>query len=187
MARFPASTAVRTRLVLAAAAVVATALPLAAQADGGAKKPGAAQRASASALAWVDAPAKPNGSGIRLRYHVPAAVQPGQRVTVQLEFSNVKDGAEAQWRLPEGVATPLPGQAAAIQLVPGQPNVVSLDVVPAADGMVYLDVVTRQGGRGSVQSVPLKVGSGKPLLKREGTLETTPSGEKIISLPSTPR
>ena len=82
------------------------------------------------------------------------------------------------------VATPSPGQTS-IQLVPGQPNVVSLDVVAAADGMVYLDVVTSQGGRGTVQSVPLKVGSGKPLLKREGTLERTPSGEKIISLPST--
>lgn len=138
---------------------------------------------------WVEAPSKPNGSGIRVRYSVPDVVQPGQLTPVQIELSNVQAGAEVQWRLPNGsTGTSMPrGPDTYMALTPGQPNVITVNVVPAADGTVYLDVFTRQNGRSSAQSVPLKVGSGKVTLQQPGTAKPAPGGERVISLPSTPK
>ena len=139
---------------------------------------------------WTLAAAKHNGSGIRLSYIVPAGMQPGQSARVQLQFSGVTaDDAKVEWRGPAGssISSAQLGSAASVALPAGQVTTISLDVTPAADGMAYLDVFTTQGGRGSAQSVPLKVGSGKVALKREGTMQTAPSGENVISLPSTPK
>ena len=139
---------------------------------------------------WTHAAAKQNGSGIRLSYIVPAGMQPGQSARVQLQFSGVTaDDARVEWRGPAGsnVSSSQLGSATSMALPAGQVTTISLDVTVAADGMAYLDVFTTQGGRGSAQSLPLKVGSGKVALKREGTMETSPSGEQVISLPSTPK
>jgi len=175
-----------TRLIalLGCAAMVASAH---AGSDATATHPAAKARHSPH---WTHAAGKHNGSGIRLSYIVPAGMQPGQSARVQLQFSGVTgDDARAEWRGPAGssVSSAQLGSAASMALPPGQVTTISLDVVPAADGMAYLDVFTTQGGRGSAQSLPLKVGSGKVALKREGTMETSPSGEKVISLPSTPK
>ena len=161
-----------------------------AHADG---DPGASPRAAKAKARshWTEAPAgKQNGSGIRMSYIVPAGMQPGQSARVQLQFSGVTaDDARVEWRAPEGssVSSAQLGAAASMALPPGQVTTVTLDITPAVDGMAYLDVFTFQGGRGSAQSLPLKVGSGAVKLKREGTLQTSPSGEKVISLPSTPK
>ncbi len=182
------------RFVTAGLVGSATALALPAHADGtpAAKAATAAGRAApARPAAWIDpGPVKPNGSGIRLRYTVASGLQPGQTAIVQLEFSGVRsEGARAEWRAPVGTAvssTQL-GNISSISLPRGQSTVVSLQVTPSADGMAYLDVFTTQGGRGTAQSVPIAVGSGKVLLQQEGVTKVTPSGEKVISLPSTPR
>ena len=139
--------------------------------------------------AWVHAAAKHNGSGVRLAYSVPA-MQPGRTSTVQLQFTGVQsDDARVEWRAPEGasVTSAVAGSSTSMALPRGQVTTLTLDVTPAADGMAYLDVFTTQDGRGSAQSVPLKVGSGKVSLKREGQLQKMPSGEAVISLPSSTR
>ena len=152
----------------------------------------AARHAKAKAkakTAWVHVASKHNGSGVRLAYSVPS-MQPGRTSTVQLQFSGVQ-GADArvEWRAPEGasVTSAVAGSSTGVALPRGQVTTLTLDVTPTADGMAYLDVFTTQNGRGSAQSVPLKVGSGKVFLKREGTLQTMPSGEAVISLPSSPK
>ena len=140
---------------------------------------------------WTAAPAgKANGSGVRLSYLVPANLQPGQIARVELRFSGVAvDDARVNWRAPAGstVTSQQVGAATSMTLPVGEVTTITLDITPAADGMAYLDVFTAQGGRASAQSVPLKVGSGKVAMKREGTVQTAPSGERVISLPSTPR
>ncbi len=133
---------------------------------------------------------KHNGSGIRLEYSVPTTFSPGRTGTVQLRFSGVTaDDARVEWRAPAGgsVSSAALGAATSLALPRGEVTTVLLDVTPAADGMAYLDVFTSQGGRTSAQSVPLKVGSGAVSLKRDGTMQTMPLGEKVISLPSTPK
>ncbi len=180
------------RLVTAGLVAGATVVTLSAHADGTpAAKAAAGRAAPAKPSAWIDpGPIKPNGSGVRLRYTVASGLHPGQTAIVQLEFSGVRsDGARAEWRAPVGTAvssTQL-GNVTSIALPRGQATVVSLQVTPSADGMAYLDVFTTQGGRGTAQSVPLAVGSGKVLLQQEGVTKVTPTGEKVISLPSTPK
>jgi hypothetical protein len=149
-----------------------------------------AERAK-SAEGWISAaPGKANASGIRLRYQVSPALLPGQMGIVKLQFSGVtRDDAKVEWRAPAGSSWRGPEgiTGSSMLLPPGQVTTIALEITPAADGMAYLDVFTSQGGRASAQSVPLKVGSGAIQLKREGTLQTTPGGEKVISLPSTPK
>ncbi|MEO7057470.1 MAG: hypothetical protein ABI281_00305 [Caldimonas sp.] len=140
--------------------------------------------------AWTEAASKHNGSGVRLAYAVPAGLQPGQTGTVELRFSGVTDDdARVEWRAPAGgsAVSAQTGTATSMALPRGQVTTLALDVSVAADGMAYLDVFTTQAGRGSAQSVPIKVGSGAVLLKRDGAMQTGPAGEKVISLPSTPR
>lgn len=166
------------------------AMAASAQAGGDPAASHGAARAKHSSHWTKAAAAKHNGSGIRLSYIVPAGMQPGQSARVQLQFSGVTaDDASVEWRGPAGsnVSSAQLGAASSMALPAGQVTAISLDITPAADGMAYLDVFTSQGGRGSAQSVPLKVGSGAVHLKREGTMQTAPSGEKVISLPSTPK
>ena len=151
----------------------------------------AKRQAAVAAPEWTEPMrTKANGSGIKLRYAVPASLQPGQPAVVRVELSNVR-GADARlaWRAPEGASVSVRGggTVGSMALPVGQTTVVEFDVTPAADGMAYLDVFTSQGGRSTAQSLPLKVGSGQVLLKREGTVQTMPSGEKVISLPSQPK
>lgn len=179
----------RTRFTVASMIALAAVPAFAAGADA----PLAEKRASAAkraADAWTTAPSKSNASGIRLRYLVSPALQPGQLGIVKLQLSGVTgDDARVEWRAPAGSSWRGPEgvNGTSMALPPGQVTTLVLEITPAADGMAYLDVFTSQGGRATAQSVPLKVGSGAPQLKREGTAQTTPGGEKVISLPSTPK
>lgn len=159
--------------------------------DAKATKVIAKNNAGTAKTQWVAAAnAKANGSGIALRYRVPANLQPGQPADIELEFSGVTAAdAAAQWRAPAGSAmTAAQGSTAtSTTLPPGQTTTVRLTITPSADGMAYVDVFTSQNGRTSAQSVPLKVGTGQVVLKREGSAMTTPSGERVISLPSQPK
>jgi hypothetical protein len=167
------------------------AVVLPAHADGTASVKAERATGQATATAWKSAAAaKHNGSGVRLDYSVPAALSPGRTGSVQLRFSGVSgDDARVEWRAPAGssVSSASLGAATSMALPRGQVTTVLLDVTPTADGMAYLDVFTSQGGRTSAQQVPLKVGSGAVVLKRDGAAQTSPSGEKVISLPSTPK
>lgn len=138
---------------------------------------------------WTLAASKHNGSGIRLRYSVPAQLQPGQVARVQLQFSGVSaDGASVDLRPPQGARLTRADGSALGTLALTRDQATTLDVLltPAGDGMQTLDVFTSQAGRRSAQSVPLKVGTGAAALKASGAVKSTPAGERVISLPSTP-
>lgn len=156
--------------------------------DGAHKTAGAAASRTASTATkkttWVKLNQKHNGSGVQVRYNVPAALQAGQPSTVRLRFSTVSDaaGAVAEIKAPAGVT--LSGAAGPLTLPQGRATTVDMQATAAADGQYFVDVLTTQAGRTSVQSIPLQVGDAKPQLKTTGKPETTPSGEKVISLPS---
>lgn len=137
--------------------------------------------AKAQTGALTLAPSKHNGSGVALRYGTPTGLQPGAAGRVQVQLSNVTavDGARVEVRSVATGATLL-----STTLQRGETRLVDIDVPPQPDGMQYLSVVTTQAGRSSLQSIPLKVGSGRAAMKVEGQPQTTPTGEKVISLPS---
>jgi len=137
--------------------------------------------------AWATAPSKPSGSGVRLRYEVPARLNVGQTATVRLRFDRVAaEGARVELKAPPGVTMTLVdgGDASGVALPRGRDTTLELRVTPQTDGVHYIDVITTQDGRGGAQSVALKVGTGAPQLKQHGAAQTTPSGEKVISLPA---
>lgn len=143
----------------------------------------ATHKAPAKKTAWVKLAQKHNGSGVQVRYSRPSVLQVGQASTVRLEFSGVSTdaGAAAEIKAHSGVT--LSG-ATSVTLQSGRATSVEVQVAATSEGRHYIDVFTTQGGRTSVQSIPLQVGNAKPQLKTTGKPETTPSGEKVISLPS---
>lgn len=175
-----------------AAAAGSAALALTAQADTGSPGSSVTKPEPKGALAtakWVTAASKHNGSGIRLSYSVPDALQAGQPARVQLRFSGVTaQGATVALRVPAGTELTADSGLAIgrVPLAVGQVTTLDLRVVPTADGLQTLDVFTSQAERSSAQSVPLKVGSGTAKPQAPGKVMTTPSGEKIISLPAQP-
>ena len=132
----------------------------------------------------VTAPAKPHGSGVVLRYLVPPAIRVGQSVTVTLYFSNVKadDGAHVVVRTIEPR-----NQLASFFVQKGEERILDLPMLMTTDGTQYLAVATTQAGRTSVQTVAIRVGSGKVKMKSQGTRRITPAGETVTSLPATGR
>jgi hypothetical protein len=137
--------------------------------------------------AWTLAPAKPQGSGIVLRHDVPARLSVGQTATVRLRFDRVSaDGARVELKAPDSVTITLADGSVVTSVVLPRERETTLElrVTPQADGVHYLDVFTTQNGRSSAQSVALKVGSTAAAMKRNGVAQTTPSGEKVISLPA---
>ncbi len=130
---------------------------------------------------------KPNGSGVRFTSVAPKSMKVGQATKVTLSFAAASaDDAMASVRMPDGLSAkradgaPLTDMA----LKRDQPTTVDVWVTAKDDGTQYFDVSTTRDGRTSVQSVALKVGSGVVKLKPNGTLVTTPSGEKIVSMPA---
>jgi hypothetical protein len=130
---------------------------------------------------------KANGSGVKLSATTPKNIAIGQATLVTLNFDAPNsDGAVAKVRVPAGVTvTRADGSALGdIALTRGQATKVDLLVNAQNDGMQFLDVTTTQAGRSSIQSVPLKVGSGTLVMKSNGNVITTPSGERIVSMPA---
>ena len=55
--------------------------------------------------------------------------------------------------------------------------------------MYFINVTTTQAGRSSIVQIPIKVGAGAARLEKQGTVQTTPSGERQFRSPQneTPR
>lgn len=124
--------------------------------------------------------AKPS-SGVAVQAEVPAKLRVGEAFTLKLRVAKVTaaDGASIEVREPGSGKVLF-----STRLNAGEMRSIEVPYRATRDGMQYLDVVTRQGTRSSVQSVALPVGSGAVALKSEGKPVTTPSGEKVISLPA---
>ena len=120
-------------------------------------------------------------SGVSLAYEVPDKIAVGETVQIRLRLAGVtaSDGASVEVH---EVATRRP--LLSIRLEKGEQRVVELSFTAKTDGLQYLDVTTRQAGRISVRSVPLRVGSGRHDMKQEGKRVVTPKGERLISLPA---
>ena len=127
--------------------------------------------------------AKRGGSGVSVAYRVEGVAQPNVAadITVELGGVSTQQGATASFSAEEPARLSGP---ATLSLKPNQTNTASLQVTAPSDGIYFVTVTTTQAGRSSVVQIPVKVGAGTPKLERQGTVQTTPSGERVISLPS---
>jgi hypothetical protein len=127
--------------------------------------------------------AKKGGSGVSVAYRVEGVAQPNvpAEITVELSGVSTQEGATASFSAEEPARLSGP---ATLGLRPNQANTAILQVTAPSDGMYFLNVTTTQAGRSSVVQIPVKVGAGTPKLEKQGTVQTTPGGERVISLPS---
>jgi hypothetical protein len=137
---------------------------------------------------WMEAPAKPNGSGVVLKYSAPEALKLGEVGIVRLQVSNVvaAAGARVEVRASDpAVKVAVEGGTASgpVTLARGESRELEVQVSSAVDGLYYLSVFTIQDGRFTASSIPLKIGAGASRQKAQGSVQTTPSGEKVHSLP----
>jgi hypothetical protein len=172
-----------TLLWMAAAAVLA---PAHAETSLESATPSAARSAPASARG------KANATGLTLRYSAPDGLRAGQTATVQLTISGVRaDDASVQLSADSAALRVLKvdgaapaGPIALTALTAGSERRIDVEVSASSDGMHYLNAVLTQNGRRAATAVPLRVGTGSVSMKREGQAQTTPGGERIISLPA---
>jgi hypothetical protein len=174
-------------LAVAAAALLAAASP--AQASAAAEPAARKSTATQQTSAMKRAPSKANSTGLVLRYAAPDTLKVGQATPLRIELSGAtSDGANVELRAssPDIVVATQDGRAVQgpIALARGATRTIDLLVTAPADGAHHLTVVMSQGGRSSVSAVPLKVGTGAVSRKTEGKVETTPSGERVISMPA---
>jgi hypothetical protein len=132
---------------------------------------------------FVQTAAKKGGSGVKVAYRIENAGQPNAPVQVTLEFSGVS--------APEGATASIAGEApalvsapASLALAAGQTRSVNVTLTAPNDGTFFINVTTVQSGRPSVVQVPVRIGAGGVKLQKQGTEQTTPGGERVISLPS---
>ena len=120
-------------------------------------------------------------SGVVVRHSVPDKIAVGETVTLRLQFSGVTavDGATVEVRDPS-----TRDMLVSLWLARGELRTIELPYISRTDGMQFIDITTAQAGRNSVQSLPLRVGSGELTLKPEGKRQTTTKGEDVISLPA---
>lgn len=161
-------------LGLAAALAIACAVPTLASAD---VKTSAAPEGKPAVVQR----GKGNPSGVLMRHTVPDKIAVGETVTLRLQFSGVTaaDGATVEVR-DLGARTTL----VSTHLAQGEQRTLEIPYTSRADGMQFVDVITMQAGRATVQTLPLRVGTGELKLKPHGQRQTTATGESVISLPA---
>lgn len=175
------------RLPLLASAVLALTFVAAAPTAlaAGAEKPSAAQQpALTKHTAWTRLPQKPNGSGVRVAYRLEGTPQVGKPLTITLQFNHVTHagGAAASFTADSGLTLQTPDSLA--RLAQKQTTQQQVVVTPQAEGLFYVNVFTEQGGRKSAASIPVQVGTKRPVMKPLGPVTTDASGERVINMPA---
>jgi len=137
---------------------------------------------------WVQAPAKPNGSGVVLKYSAPEALKLGEVGAVRLQVSNVVAATGARLEVhasDPAVKVVVEGGTVSgpVLLARGDSREIEVQVSSSVDGLYHLSVFTTQNGRFTAASIPLKIGTGEARQKAQGSVQITPSGEKVVSLP----
>jgi hypothetical protein len=137
----------------------------------------------ADARGFAHTTAKRGGSGVHVAYRIEGAAQPNvpARITVELSGVTAQQGASASFSAEEPAWL---RSAAALTLRPNQRHTATLEVTAPADGMYFVNVITTQAGRSSIVQIPVKVGAGAAKREKQGTVQTAPSGERVISLPA---
>ena len=130
------------------------------------------------------APRKSNGSGIEVQFRIDGTARISEALPIALSFDGVMDAAGARVRFTADAGLTLsPAYAGEFPLQAGaSAPTLTVPVTPTSDGLAYLNVFTTQHGVTSVSAVPVQVGKAGSL-KLRGELKSTPSGDRILTIP----
>lgn len=68
----------------------------------------------------------------------------------------------------------------------GASNTFTLKVTPSSEGLHYVNVFVRSGTRARALAIPVQVGAVGTSSAREGKLQVSPGGQRVISIPAKP-
>ncbi|MGJ7523246.1 hypothetical protein ACSFA0_22380 [Variovorax sp. LT1P1] len=130
------------------------------------------------------APRKSNGSGIEVQFRIDGAARIGEALPIALSFDGVTDTTGARVRFTVDAGLSLPAAYAGEFTLPAgaSSQTLTVPVTPTSEGLAYLNVFTTQHGLTSVSAIAVQVGK-TGALKPQGDLKSTPSGDKILSIP----
>jgi hypothetical protein len=128
-----------------------------------------------------------SNTGLTLRYAAPTVMKAGVASALRIEVAGARS-ADARIELrpssPDLSLTQNGIEVREVMLSPGQTHTLELQATASVDGLYHVTVVLHQGGRSAVSAVAMKAGSGTVSMKSEGAVQTTPSGERVISMPA---
>lgn len=130
------------------------------------------------------APRKSNGSGIEVQFRIDGAARIGEALPVALSFDGVTDttGARVRFTVDAGLSLPAT-YAGEFKLPAGASSpTLTVPVTPTSEGLAYLNVFTTQHGLTSASAIAVQVGK-TGALKLRGELKSTPSGDRILTIP----
>ena len=135
--------------------------------------------------AMSQAPQKPNGSGVGVRYRVQGKPAVGQPTQVDIVFGRVRDADGAALQFTADASLRLDASGAPATLAAGEGTRVTVTVIPQQEGLAYLNVFTTQRGATSSTSIPIQTGTAGASSSKgtAGKLKDTPEGDKILSMP----
>jgi hypothetical protein len=126
-------------------------------------------------------PARKGGNGVALSYRIEGAAKVGSPLTVVIEMNSPR-AAQVTLRAPEELKLMTPGQV--LQSQAGQRVQHTVTLVPQAEGRFYLNLFSVANNRAGASAIAVQVGAKATLPAPAGKVQVTPSGERIISVPS---
>ncbi len=126
-------------------------------------------------------PIKKGGSGVALSYRMEDVAEIGKPLTIRLTIFSASD-ATVTVRAGDGLV--LAAQPQVLESAAGQSSEHAVTVTPQAQGRFYLHLISTANGRGSATSIPVQVGKTVVKAKPAGSVQVTPNGERIISVPA---
>ncbi len=149
----------------------------------------ALEKTSKQGKPWLRVTQKHNGSGVQLRYRILSEPRVGQAVRVQIELAS---GGEAlaslrvdkSLNLNAGAAWQKSSTGLDMPLTKPGKTYQTVVVTPDSDGLHFIYLTTTQDSKTSVASIAIRVGDAPIAAPTIGEKVTTPSGEKIISMPA---
>lgn len=131
----------------------------------------------------VQAPQKPNGSGVNMTYRIDATPHLGRVTPVVLKFDGVTDASGAAVRMSTDPGLSIQ-DARVLALPAGKQTSATVRVLSESEGLSYLHVFVTQGNNTSAISVPIQTGTARALMKPPGQLERNARGDQVISMPA---
>jgi hypothetical protein len=147
------------------------------------------EKTSKQGKPWLRVTQKHNGSGVQLRYRILGEPRVGQALRVQIELASTGEAlasmrVDKSLSLNAGAAWQKGSAGLDMPLTKPGKTYQTVTVTPDSEGLHFIYLTTTQDSKTSVSSIAIKVGDAPIATPTIGEKVTTPSGEKIISMPS---
>ncbi len=134
-----------------------------------------------AASGYTALPMKKSGSSVEISYRIEGTPTPASVLAIHLTTSSP---ADAKIKLRGGEGLVVNGANHLLLSAAGQVTQHRIEVIPQVQGRLYLYLESSANGRGSASAIAVQVGKTEVQRKPSGNVQSTPNGERIISVPA---